>query len=396
MRNKSEEKIKLNMIDVEEERINTMMFYLGMIIAIGGGIAVMGFLGGTAIDLSVSLIVVAFLIFRIMEKYALWFKPYAKYAYLTLPFWVNCLLVITDNGKYAGATQVHFMFIIVALAYYDVKMILWYAGVTIISTAAAYIVRPSALLQLVKPGVWGYILFIYIITVIIAVVMARHMRYMLEKTRKMKTYEDELTYLEQLEKKDKKQSEFIHNISHYFIAIGELARSENCENIVNLVEELNGKLRRSERIIYSKYKVLNGILAEKVNSAKEQNIDLEVYVEPMLQLDGISDGDLVSMMGNLLDNALEAAMQCEGEKRKIHVWIYMENDGRVCVIKIENYFTKPVIQNKFGFVSTKKNKELHGIGLKSVGRTAKKYKGYLQCLTEDDRFTAILILADRV
>ena len=286
----------------------------------------------------------------------------------------------------------YFMFLMISIAYYEVKMVLWYAGVTVFSTIAAFIVQPSALLQIDKPGVWGYILHIYILATFFAVMITKRMRYMLEKTRQMKSYEDELVYLEQLEKKDQNQSEFIHNISHYFVAIGELAREENCGSIVNLVEELNGKLRKSERIIYSKYKVLNAILAEKVMVAKEEKIELQVYVEPVIKLDGITDGDLVSMLGNLLDNALEAAMQCEAEKRKIYLWIYMENEGKICVIKLLNYFSTQPVSGKFGFISTKKNKELHGIGLKSVEKTAKKYKGYLQNLVEGEKFSSILIL----
>lgn len=394
MENTGIEKVRLSVIDVEEERVNTMMFVIGLIASVGGGIAVMGFLEGTAIDLSVSLIMAVFILFRIMEKNITGFRSYAKYAYLTIPFWANCVLVITNDGKYAGATQAYFMFLMVSVAYYEVKMVLWCGKVTIVSTIAAFLVRPSAMLQLAEPGVWGYILSVYIMAIVLAVMIAKRMRYMLEKTRQMKAYEDELVYLEQLEKKDKKQSEFIHNITHYFIAIGELAREENCENIVKLVEELNGNLRKSERIIYSKYKVLNAILAEKVNEAKEHNIKLEVYVEPLINLDGIKDGDLVSMMGNLLDNALEAAMQCDEEKRKIYLWIYMENEGRVCVTKIVNYYAKPLVHNKSGFLSTKKDKEMHGIGLKSVEHTAQKYKGYLQCLVEEEKFSSILILPD--
>lgn len=392
MGHKEKEKIKLNVIEMQEEHVNTMIFVIGILVSIGGGIAVLGFLGGTAIDLSVMLIVAVFSIFRLLEKNVPAFKKYAKYAYFTAPFWANCVLVISNDGKFAGVTQAFFTVLMVSVAYCEIKMVIWCAGVTIVSTIGAFFVRPSAMLSLAKPGVWGYVLSVYIMAVVLAVMIAKRMRYMLEKTRQMKAYEDELIYLDQLEKKDQKQSEFIHNISHYFIAIGELAREENCGSIVNLVEELNGKLRKSERIIYSRYKVLNGILAEKVQEAKEHNVKLEVYVEPVIKLDGISDGDLVSMLGNLLDNALEAAAQCEAEKRKIYLWIYMENDGRVCVIKLLNYFAKAPVSGKSGFVSTKKEKELHGIGLKSVEKTAKKYKGYLQCLVEEEKFSSLLIL----
>ena len=51
------------------------------------------------------------------------------------------------------------------------------------------------------------------------------------------------------------------NINHYFNAIGEMARTENCENIVSMVEELNGMLLQNERIIYTNHKVLNAIVS---------------------------------------------------------------------------------------------------------------------------------------
>ena len=64
-----------------------------------------------------------------------------------------------------------------------------------------------------------------------------------------------LSYLEQLEKKEEKHSEFIHNMNHYLKAIGELAREEHCEQIVRLMEELNMDLIQNERIIYTHHKL---------------------------------------------------------------------------------------------------------------------------------------------
>lgn len=198
--------------------------------------------------------------------------------------------------------------------------------------------------------------------------------------------------MEQLEKKEEQYREFVHNINHYFNAIGEMARTENCENIVSMVEELNGKLLQNERIIYTNHKVLNAILSEKASEAEEKQISYEAYVEPGVHLHNVESGDLVSMLGNLLDNALKAAGKCEGTKRKVSVGIYMEKDGKVCVVKIANYFAQPPVRHKADFVSTKKEKGIHGIGIKSVRKTAEKYGGYLQCLFGDDVFSAILIL----
>lgn len=218
------------------------------------------------------------------------------------------------------------------------------------------------------------------------------MHRLIAQMQKVRIYEDKLIYLEQLEQKEEKHSEFIHNINHYFSAIGELARAENCDRIVGLLEELNGQVSRSERILYTRHKVLNAILSEKAGEAAEHQIPFEAYVEPGFSLGSVTDGDLVSMLGNLLDNALEAARQCEGEKRKVFLWFYMEKEGKVCAVKLVNSFVRPPVKQKSRFLSTKINQEMHGIGIKSVENTAEKYGGYLQCIPEKDIFTAILIL----
>lgn len=73
-------------------------------------------------------------------------------------------------------------------------------------------------------------------------------------------------------------------------------------------------------------------------------------------------------------------------------FVYMEKEGKCCVIKLDNYFVTPPIIKKSGFIYTKRNQEKHGIGIKSVEKTAKKYGGFLECFVENDKFSSILIL----
>ncbi len=394
MKNTSEEKTRLNFIGTEEETINTVVFITGILATIGALIVVVGFCDGGAKDWIACIIGPVYTVIRILEKKIQGFKNYAKYAYMTTPFWVTIILVVSDDGKFAAVTQGYFMYLMLSVAYYDVKVVFWCAGITVASTIGAFIFFTEAMLKLDEPTVWLYIFSIYAMTTVLAAFIASRMRKLLERTRQIRAYEDELVYLEQLEQKEEKQREFIHNINHYFMAIGELARVENCGRIVSLVEELNGNLLSNERIIYTAHKVLNAILSEKSNEATKMNVEFEVYVEPVLKINAITDGDLVSMVGNLLDNALEASVRCEGEKRKIFMWIYMEKEGRICVMKIINNFVNTPVVQKSRFLTTKKNKEMHGIGIKSVEKTAEKYGGYLQCMVNEDKFTSLLILPD--
>lgn len=392
MGEKHTDKLKWNLLKMEEAEINTIMFAAWMFLTIGAFIVVVVILDGPFRDCVALAVTLVGILIRFLEKRTEWFKKYAKYAYMTLPVWCTCGLVLDNEGNFAAVTQAWFFFLSLSVAYYDIKMVVYCAGVTIISTLAALICFPEAMLKLDNYAVWLYIFSVYLMAVLFSVVITRRMKILLESARKTKVYEAELFYFKQLEEKDEQHREVIHNINHYFTAIGELARVEHCEQIVRMIEEVNGKLLHNECIVYTTHRILNAVLAEKRSEAFMQQIDYQVYVEPVIYLRGITDGDLAIMLGNLIDNALEAAAQCEGEKRKVSLWVYMEKEGNICVIKVVNFYTKPCIYDKKRFISTKKNQKKHGIGIKSVENTAQKYGGYLRCLVKDEEFTAILIL----
>lgn len=384
--------MKSGILSIEEERANAIACIFGVLASAGAFVVVVGFLDGTLKD-TVSLGLVAICLFiRFLEKKSGWFQRYAKYAYMTIPFWSTWVLVISNDGKYAAVTQAYFMWLILSVAYYEVSVVLFCSSVTIASTVGALILFPEAMLQLDNFTIWCYIFSVYLLATILAAIVASRMRSLLERTRQLKLYEDELFYLEQLEKKEEKHREFIHNLNHYLIAIGELAKEENCDQIINLMTELNLNLARDERMVYTARRAVNAILSEKAGEAAENQIDFDIYVEPGVLFGEATDGDLVAMLGNLLDNALEAARLCAGDMRKLSLRIYMEKEGKLCVVKIVNYFAVRPKRHQSGFVSTKKEKGAHGIGIKSVSHTARKYDGYFDCLVDDGSFTAILVL----
>ncbi len=202
----------------------------------------------------------------------------------------------------------------------------------------------------------------------------------------------DLDYYMQMSENQERHNEFIHNISHYLRTIHQFAQEDDCKSIVKIVEELDGQLEESEMKLYSNYHVLNTILSEKKQQADIRNIKYDVYVEPGIVLEMVEDVDLIAMLGNLLDNAIRAA-QDSGESPFIKVRIYMQAVGGFCVTKIENSYSGDIIKNDENFVSTKKEKGLHGFGIKSVNRMAEKYGGYLNCKLKENVFEAVLLLS---
>ena len=141
---------------------------------------------------------------------------------------------------------------------------------------------------------------------------------------------------------------------HYLSAIGNLASKQDCENILNILNDMNVEINKQQSIVYTTHRVMNAILCEKFSLAESKNIAMDIYVEPSIPLDVILDGDMVIMLGNLLDNALEAVENIKDEAPFIKVRIYKENQGKICAIKIENPYLTPVTYNKKGLILTNK------------------------------------------
>ncbi len=201
----------------------------------------------------------------------------------------------------------------------------------------------------------------------------------------------DLKYYDQVEVLNEKYKEFIHNTNHYLKAIGQLAIGENGNKILDILNELHIELENNETIVYCKDHTMNAILSERKIQAEKNRVIYDAYVEPGFDLDSVMALDLIIMLGNLLDNAITAAKQCESAG-KVIIRIFADNQRNFNVIKIVNDFGGEIKIDNGKLISTKKDKELHGIGMVSVKNTAKKYGGYLEYFIEDRKFTVMLVI----
>ena len=200
-----------------------------------------------------------------------------------------------------------------------------------------------------------------------------------------------LDYFMQMQELHTKHNEFIHDAKHYLKTIGHLISEDKIKDAINIIHELNVELETNLTTVFSKNTVLNSILSEKKAIADKQNIAMDIYIEPYTTLGTISDMDLITILGNLLDNALEASFKCKTDPF-VHVRIYMENQGNLCIIKISNNYHGNLKKIDDEYVSTKNESGIHGIGLKSVERTAGKYGGYVECYEDNGHFIAVTLL----
>lgn len=295
----------------------------------------------------------------------------------------NILKQISKKSKSRMSGKIFLMYLCLPIASLGIMLITYYSGVDFSDN---FLIKIMMLICFILMLV-GNILMFHAFNI-----YEKEVNNGLQQQSTIMKKDAELKYYMQVSKLNEEHKEFIHNTSNYLKVIGELARVHKNENILDIVKELNIKLENNEMKIYCEKPVLNAILNEKGLWAKKHEIKFDVYVEPGIHLEKVTDSDLITILGNLLDNALRAASSCEHDK-SVKIRIFMQNEGNFCVIKIINMFTGKLCRTEERFLTTKEDNGMHGIGLKSVESTAKKYDGYLKCFTEDKEFQAIVLLS---
>ena len=135
---------------------------------------------------------------------------------------------------------------------------------------------------------------------------------------------------------------------------------------------------------------LNLILNEKSLICRKMDISLKCFAD-CSKLDFISDVDIYSLFGNAIDNALEAVINIDDKsKRKINVIVKNIND--FVSISIENFYQGEIVLSSDGLpISTKKNKNIHGFGLKSIQMLVEKYNGDFTFSTDNGIFSLMIL-----
>ncbi len=128
----------------------------------------------------------------------------------------------------------------------------------------------------------------------------------------------------------------------------------------------------------------DAILNSKLSIATAKNIKVKAEARIPVSLT-VSELDLCIVIGNLLDNAIEACSALPEEERLIR--IYMEMKGNYLYLSLTNTAEG---QKKHSFKTTKG--EGHGFGLARVDAIVKKYGGYLTRASEDGAFSTEVLL----
>lgn len=177
-----------------------------------------------------------------------------------------------------------------------------------------------------------------------------------------------------------------HDLKHQIRAI----RIASKEEVDKYLEEMEDTIRIYEAIVKTGNEVLDTILTEKSLYCKDRGITVSCVADGS-QMDFIHTVDLYAILGNALDNAIEAVEKFKHkEKRQIDVMIYRQQS--FLVMNIVNPMKDELVFEEELPVSTKGDNCYHGFGLRSMKYLVKKYDGYLTVSKEDGCFSLKILI----
>ena len=241
-------------------------------------------------------------------------------------------------------------------------------------------------------------IIIYLTQLLLCVIM-----YLQSELFKKSAMRQELTLMNMLWKKEQEQYELsrenialinqkCHDLKHQIRAIRYMSREE----IDAYLEEIEESIEIYESIVKSGNEALDTILTEKSLYCRERGITVSCVADGR-QMGFINTIDLYAILGNALDNAIEAVEKFNTrEKRQIDVMIYKEK--QFLVINIVNPIKeKLVFDEELRYdadlpQTTKADRFHHGFGLMSIRYMVKKYDGYLNLSEEDGCFSLKILI----
>lgn len=175
-----------------------------------------------------------------------------------------------------------------------------------------------------------------------------------------------------------------HDYRHHIQTMKVHAANREYEEIDRYLDMLDDDLTNVETVIKTGNRMADAILNSKLSLAAQKDIQVKADAKIPVSLT-VSELDLCIVIGNLLDNAIEACMELPPEERLIR--IYMEMKGNYLYMALTNTAAG---KKKKSFRSTKG--EGHGFGIARADDIVKKYGGYITRASEDEAFSTEVLL----
>ena len=181
-----------------------------------------------------------------------------------------------------------------------------------------------------------------------------------------------------------------HDFHNHIEALHRYLEKDKTAEASRYLESLRSPIEAVTQPVWVGDEAVDYLINSKITLAASQEVQVNCNIE-YPQHTNIRSVDLVAILGNLLDNALEAVEGTEGNLRFINLTIRRINE--MLIIKLENGCKAAPVITEGELMTAKQDTGLHGWGLKNVRTTAEHYDGTVETEYGNNRFCTVVTLS---
>ena len=180
-----------------------------------------------------------------------------------------------------------------------------------------------------------------------------------------------------------------HDYKNHLLAINELIKEHKNKDALDYIATYIKYSKETLNVIECGNDIINIILNSKMEEAKQKKIIFTCELDALEDVK-MCDIDMCALLGNLLDNAIEACEKVEDGNAKIDLKIIKRNE--MIIIKLKNSIHPNTLNKKKLFKTEKTNSQLHGWGIRSIENVVYRYGGTKVCYIDDKRIELLVTI----
>ncbi len=170
-----------------------------------------------------------------------------------------------------------------------------------------------------------------------------------------------------------------HDMNNHMSVLQGLLDMKEYEDAKAYLSTITEELSVANSFVFIDNKVLSVLINNKISKARQLGIPFDVEI--MSSTTPFSDSDLCAVLGNILENAIEASSNHENP----YIYFSMKKSDNRLLIQCDNTYTVTPVFEKGNLITTKSEKGYHGIGTKTIRSVVESYQGTCE-FTVDEQF----------
>ena len=182
-----------------------------------------------------------------------------------------------------------------------------------------------------------------------------------------------------------------HDIQNHMLCIKSMIEKGSYGAAYEYASGLYSRIVSARHHKFCENSIADILLSAKYDEIRSAGITLNTHIELPASLP-LDDLDLCILLGNLLDNAIEACRRIDGEKASRTISIRGGLKGTNLLLSVRNSYNGVLRRNRGRYESLKKNRKVSGLGLFNVRDVVERHHGTLDIQHDSSIFSVSVLL----